>query len=107
MMKQLKASGNGWELYFSKSFLKLLGYNPVTTKVLMTFKNKTLFIEPVSADIVDNLKDNMVRGFQKSGSSHSLYFPNTLIEVLEIIPDTDFIDIEVEGSILKIKKLVR
>ncbi len=44
MKKQLKASGNGWELYFSKSFLKLLGYNPATTKVLMTFKNKTLLL---------------------------------------------------------------
>ncbi len=49
----------------------------------------------------------MVRGFQKSGSSHSLYFPNTLIEVLEIKPDTDYIDIEVDDKTLKIKKVAR
>lgn len=107
MKKQLKASGNGWELYFSKSFLKLLGYNPSTTKVLMTFKNKTLFIEPVCNESIDKLKYNMVRGFQRSGSSHSLYFPNTLIEVLEIKPDADYIDIEVDDKTLKIKKAAR
>ncbi len=106
MKKQLKSSGNGWELYFSKSFLKLLGYNPETIKVLITYKNKTLYIEPLSPEDTIKYKDNMIRGFQKSGSSHSLYFPNTIIEVLELNPSIDFIDIEVDGEILKIKKFI-
>lgn len=104
MQKKLKSSGNGWELYFSKPLLKLLGYNPKETKVLITSKNKSLFIEPLSNDDLQKYEDNMVRRFQKSGGSFGLYLPSPLLEVLEIDPETDFLDIDIDENKLIIKK---
>ena len=37
MQKRLKTSGSGWELYFSKPFLQLLGYNPKETMLFDYF----------------------------------------------------------------------
>lgn len=104
MKKKLKSSGNGWELYFSKPILKLLGYNPKEIKVLITSKNKTLFVEPISNQDLEKFENNMVRNFQKSGGSYGLYMPAPLIEVLEINPEIDFIDIEINENKLIIKK---
>jgi len=46
MKKKLKPSGNGWG-FFSKSLLKLLGYNPNKNKALITYKNDALYIQPI------------------------------------------------------------
>ncbi|MFR1671831.1 MAG: hypothetical protein ACLSWI_02675 [Candidatus Gastranaerophilaceae bacterium] len=104
MKKQLKSSGNGWLLYFTKPLLKLCGYNPAITKVLFTTKNKTLFITPVDTNDLEKYENNMVRGFQKNGCSHGLYFPNTVLEVLEVDPETDLLDIDIDENKLIIKK---
>ncbi len=98
MKKKLKASGNGWELYFPKPLLKLLGYDPMNTKILITSKNKALILEPLSEDKFEKYKNNMVRNFQKSGGSYGIYFPETLIDILEINPAEDFIDIDIDES---------
>lgn len=102
MKKKLKPSGNGWELYFSKQLLKLLGYNPKTTKILITSKENTLYFKPVNNS--EKFKDNMIRKFQKSGSSYGIYFPLELIEVLEIDPNVDFINVDINEDVLIIKK---
>lgn len=104
MKKKLKASGNGWEFYFSKPLLKLLGYSPVEDKVLITSKSGALYIKPVSEGDLDKLKNSMVRNFQKSGGSYSIYLPVALIEILEIDPSVDFVDVEVDENILIIRK---
>ena len=104
MKKKLKSSGNCWELYFSKQLLKLLGYNPTDTKVLLTFKNNILIIEPLNEKNMNKYQHNMIRGFQKSGSSHSIYFSNLIIDALEIIPYKDYLDIHIDGDRLEIKK---
>lgn len=105
MKKKLKTSGNGWELYFSKPLLKLLGYNPIETKLLITARTDSLVIEPFVSEDKDILENSMVRGFQKSGSSgYGLYFPNPLIEYLELNPDKDYIDITIDKNKIMIKK---
>lgn len=104
MRKKLKVSGNGWVLYFTKPLLKLLGYNPAETKILITAKGNTLLLKAIEDKDTDEYKNNMVRKFQKNGCSYGLYFPGTLIEVLDIEPETDFLDIEINENIMLIKK---
>lgn len=104
MKKKLSVSGNGWDIHISKAVLKLVGFNPPESKALFTIKNKILFIENITAEQIDSHKDFMVRNFAKSGGGWGLYLPNDVLALLEINPEIDLVDYEVDGRILKIKK---
>lgn len=104
MIKKLKTSGNGWELYFSKPILKLLGYDPKVVRLLITTQNSMLFVKPINEDEVSEYANNMVRRLQRSGGSYALYLPNPLIEVLNINPETDMIDIDITNNEFTLKK---
>ncbi len=102
MQRKLKSSGNGWEIYFSKQILKLLGYNPKEVKLLIISNNGELLVEPI--DNPQDYSNSMVRGLQKSGGSYALYIPLPLIDVLEINPEIDFIDIIISNNKFTIRK---
>ena len=104
MKKKLKTSGNGFELYFPKALLQILGYNPVKDKFLITSKNSALYIRPIAESELQKYENNMVRGMQKSGGSYAIYFPQALIEILEINPNEDFIDVLIDENVVVIKK---
>lgn len=107
MQKKLKSSGNGWEFYFTKPILKLLGYNPTEVRLLITSKNSCLYIKPVTNKDISKYENNMVRKLQKSGSSYSLYLPTPLIEVLEINPETDYINVAISNDEFVISKFMK
>ncbi len=46
----------------------------------------------------------MKRKLFRSGSGWALFFPKTIIELLKINPEMDFVEIEIENDVLKIKK---
>ncbi len=46
----------------------------------------------------------MKKALIKSGGGWALFFNKTLLELLDIIPDKDEVEIEVEGKTLKITK---
>lgn len=104
MKKKLTSNGNGWDLYFRKPLLQLLGSNPPETKVLFTVKRKLLLIEAVDPQKEEAYKGLMVRNFSKSGGGWGLYIPNPILELLDINPETDLVEYEVDERILKIKK---
>ena len=104
MKKKLNSSGNGWVLYFQKSLLKLLGYNPDEVKILITSKNNSLYFSPVNECEFDKYKNNMVRNFQKSGSGYGIYLPAALIEVMEVDPANDLVDVLIDENKLIVKK---
>ena len=104
MKKKLKPSGNGWEFYFSKPLLKILGYNPQETKLLITSSNGTLRLEPISKNEIEKYAHNLVKNFQKSGGSHGIYFSQELIEILDINPNIDFIDVQIDNNVIIMKK---
>ena len=104
MQKKLKSSGNGWELYFPKPILKILGYNPLEVRLLITSKKRSLYIEPINEEDTLKYQNNMVRRLQKSGGSYGLYFPAPLIDILGINPENDFIDVEIFENKLIVKR---
>ena len=103
MHKRLKPSGNGWVLYFSKPMLQLLGYNPKETNLLITSDNKIIYVEPI--EDLERYKNNMVKKLQRSSNSYGLYFTQPLIEILEINPEEDLLEIDVYGNKFTIRKL--
>lgn len=104
MQKKLKTSGNGWEFYFTKPILKLLGYDPTEVKLLITTRKSCLYVKPIQEEDLPKYKNYMIRGLQKSGGSYALYLPAPLIEVLNINPEQDFIDVEITENEFIIKK---
>lgn len=47
----------------------------------------------------------MQRKFFRTGNGYSLFIPKVIIELLKIDPENDFIEMQIENDILKIKKV--
>ena len=47
----------------------------------------------------------MERKFFRTGNGWSLFIPKVIIELLKIDPEKDFIEMQIENDILKIKKV--
>lgn len=103
MRKTLTARGNGWLLIIPKLLIKLMGLQPDTSKVQLKIKNKILYVKEIFPDNPDFDKF-LVRSLSKKNSSYGLYMPNSILELLEINPEIDQLNLEVEDTILIIKK---
>ncbi len=103
MIKTLTERGNGWLLIIPKAIIKLLGLNPEKSKVQFRIKNKVLYIQEIFPENPDYEKF-LVRSLSKKNSSYGLYMPNSILELLEISPDTDKLDLTIEDNLLIIKK---
>ena len=103
MIKNLTSRGNGWHLTLQKNIIKLLGLVPESSKVVFTIKNKVLYIKEILPDNPD-FEKGLIRPLSKKGDSWGLYMPNSILELLNINPEVDKVDIEIEGNILLIKR---
>ncbi len=103
MIKTLTERGNGWLLIIPKAIIKLLGLNPEKSRVQFKIKNKNLYIQEISPENPDCEK-YLVRSLSKKNSSYGLYMPNSILELLEVKPDTDKLNLSVEENVLIIKK---
>ena len=103
MIKTLTERGNGWLLIIPKAIIKLLGLNPEKSKVQFKIKNKILYIQEIFPENPDYEK-YLVRPLIKKNSIYDLYMPNSILELLEINPDTDKLNLSVEDNLLIIKK---
>jgi len=103
MIKKLTARGNGWFLNIPKPIIKLLGLNPETSSVQFKIINKILYVKEIFPDNPDFDK-YLVRKLSKKNSSRGLYMPNSILELLEINPESDLINIDVEDNVLIVKK---
>ena len=104
MKKFLLSNDSAWYTYLSKPVLQLLCIDPCKSKVLFTIKNKTLFIEEAHEEVILKLSNPLVRKLIKKGNSWSLYIPVPVLELIDVNPENDMIDISVEERILLIKK---
>ena len=46
----------------------------------------------------------MIRRLQKSGNGWAIFLPKPLLELLKVNPETDKVELEFEGEVLKVKK---
>ena len=80
-----------------------MGLQPDSSKVQLKIKNKILYVKEIFPDNPDFDKF-LVRSLSKKNSSYGLYMPNSILELLEINPETDQLNVEVEDTVLIIKK---
>ncbi len=103
MIKKLTERGNGWLLIIPKTIIKLLGLTPETSKVQFKIKNKILYIQEIFPENPD-FEKYLVRSLSKKNSSYGLYMPNSILELLEINPESDKLNLAIEENILIVKK---
>ncbi len=104
MRKKLSIRGNGWLLSIPKTIIKMLGVSPETSKLIFKIKNKTLYIREISPDNPDCTK-YLVRSFSRQNSGWGFYMPNSILELLDINPEVDLVNLEMEDTVLIIRKL--
>lgn len=105
MKKSLRSNGNGWEIHIPKPILKLLNINPVNTKVLFEIRNKVLYVTQVDLDSEsEKYKNALVKKFTRRGGGYSLFLAQAILELINIDPEIDKVELEVDDKILKIKK---
>jgi len=103
MKKFLTQRGNGWALIVPKDIIKLLGITPETAKLKFEFINKVLYVQEIAIDNPD-IEKCLIRNFSRKNTSWTLYMTNSIIELLDINPETDKLEIDVNGKVLIIKK---
>lgn len=103
MIKTLTARGNGWHLNIHKNIIKLLGVNPQIAQMQFKIKNKVLYIQEILPENPD-FEKYLVRPFSKKNTGWGFYMPNSILELLDIDPETDSVELEIEDTILIVKK---
>ncbi len=103
MHKNLTARGNGWALIVPKNIIQLLGIDPASAFLVFEFQEKVLYIKEISPE-EPNFSKCLVKKLSCRGSSWSLYMPNDILGLLNINPETDKLDIDINGRVLMIKK---
>jgi len=104
MKKALQTNGNTWHIYLSKPIIQLLGITANNRTVLLNIENKVLFVKKISNDEIEKYKDFLCKNLIKRGSSYGLNIPIPILNLLDVNPEKDLIDYEINGQILKIKK---
>ena len=103
MIKKLTTRGNGWFLNIPKPIIKQMGLNPEISNVQFKIISKILYVKEIFSDNPD-FEKYLVRKLSKKNNSWGLYMPNSILELLEITPEIDLVDISVEDNILVVKK---
>lgn len=49
----------------------------------------------------------MERKLFRSGNGWAIFVPKTILELLKVDPEKDFIEFEMENDVLKIKKIIK
>ena len=101
MKKYLNTNGNSWQLYLSKDLVKLLGITDKDYTVSLNIENNILYVEKSNVDNASNLTKKLI----KRGSGYGLNFTIPILELLNINPENDYLDIEFNNKKLIIKKL--
>ncbi len=104
MKKHLAAYGNTWQFYISKPIAQMLGLTVNEYTVNLTIENKILYVKKVPNSQLNEYQDLLCKKLIKRNSSFGLTIPVAILEVLDINPEKDQIEFDINGQILTIKK---
>ena len=101
MITKLTLRNNSVFLYLTQAMLQLLHIVPENTYFLFTLKDKTLYITEAKGK---EKKKSYASKIRKTGSGWGIYMSKSLLEFIEINPETDNIEVEIENETLILKK---
>jgi len=103
MQRRLVESGTGWALYLPKDIIRLLGYNIKDTVVQFKIDHNLLKISKINPQEADS--NFLLKKINKSGNGYSLYLSSSIVQLLELTPETDEVKYIIEDETLYIKKV--
>lgn len=74
--------------------------------VHFNIENKTLFVKKIPKNEIEKYKDLLYKKLIKKKAGFCLNLPVPILEMLEIDPEKDMVDYEVNGLVMTIKKAV-
>lgn len=106
MKKSLTTNGNTWQLYISKPIAQLMGITIQDRTVLLTIENKILTVRLVKNEEIEKVKDLLTKKLIRRSAGFGLNLPLPILELIDINPEKDLLEIEVQGKDLIIKRSV-
>ncbi len=103
--KSLSTNGNTWQLYISKPIARMMGITEQERFVLLTIQNKILTVQAIKNEKLDSVKDLLTKKLIKRSAGYGLNLPLPILELMDINPETDILEIDIEGRDLIIKKV--
>ena len=101
MNKKLTQNGNSWTLYINSSFAEILGVTENARNVALDFQNEVLYISKTNDT---NFGDSFSRQLIKRGGGYGLILSKPFLQLLNINPETDYVNITIKGKLLRIMK---
>jgi len=106
LKKTLTTNGNTWQLYISKPIAQLMGITSQNRTVLLTIENKILTVKLIKNSDLEKVKDLLTKKLIKRSAGYGLNLPLPILELMNVNPEQDFLEIDVQGELLIIRKLL-
>lgn len=100
--RKLETQGNSWYLYLNKSIAQLLGITPQERNVKLVVSDKILHVEKA----LDPNEPALIKKLITRSSGYGLNMPLPILELLDINPESDLVEISVNNNQLTIKKAI-
>lgn len=104
MKKYLSSQGNGWLLYINKEFCELMGVNKNNQEIAITTYENELIIEKLDLANEENHDFKIIKKVITRGNGFGIYISQALLEILNINPEIDKVNIEIQNAKLTVKK---
>lgn len=102
MKKTLTTNGNSWQLYINKPIAQMIGINENEYTVSFVIKNKILYIEKTGN--ITAHKNLYTKKLIKRSAGYGLNLPLPILELLEINPENDMVEINIDENKLIVEK---
>ena len=103
MITKLKIRNNSVFLYLTQAMLQLLHIDPENAFFIFTLKEKCLYISKADIELQDS--PYVVR-ISKVGNGWGIYMTRAMLEFIDVNPENDSVEIDIEGEMLLLKKQI-
>ena len=97
-------NGNSWQIYLNKPVVQFLGITDKELSIRLEIRNKILVIRHIKNEDLEEYKNFLVKKLIKRGSGYGLNFSLPVLELLDINPEKDSVDITIEEQTMLIRK---
>lgn len=103
MKTKLISQGNSWGFYINKTWSQLMGITPDNYTVVLYIEKQTLFVAHCSNEKFS--KHNIItKKLIKRGAGYTITLTLPILQLLDLNPTKDYIEINLENNILSIEK---
>ena len=104
MIKKLSSTGNMFYFYLTITTLELMNLDPLKSKLFIKINDKIMYIKKADDNILNSDENLCIRKIRKTGSGFGIYFTKTLLDFIDVNPETDNVDINIQNETIILKK---